>query len=121
MFKKILALLFGIAFLVFIVVQYNDPDPALWMVIYGLAAVFSFAAAFDKVNHALLWIAAALYVAGGINMWPAEYEGISIGGGDIKNIEEARESLGLFLCSIAFFSFILLDKLQMNSKKQVSH
>lgn len=121
MFKRILASLFGFAFLAFIVVQYNDPDPALWMAIYGVAALLSFGAAFDKINHTLLWIAAALYLAGGIYMWPPKYEGITIGGGDIKNIEEARESLGLFLCSIAFVSYVLLDKLNKRTKKPVSH
>ncbi|PRY11217.1 transmembrane family 220 protein [Pontibacter ummariensis] len=116
--KKILAVCFGIAFLTFVVVQYNDPDPVIWMAVYGMAALLSFAAAFNKANDTLLGIAAALYAAGGVYMWPNMYEGITIGDGDIRNIEEARESFGLFLCTIAFSSYILLNLYDRRLKRK---
>lgn len=116
MLKKTLAILFGFAFLSFVAVQYNDPDPLLWMLVYGFAAVISFLAAFDKMPHRLLWLVLIGFVAGGVYMWPVEYEGVSIGAGDIKNIEEARESLGLFLGAVVFASFILLDRLSQRAK-----
>jgi len=34
-----LNVLFGLMFLFSLIVQYNDPDPLLWMVVYGLAGV----------------------------------------------------------------------------------
>lgn len=108
--KKTLAVVFGLLFLSFVAVQYNDPDPALWMVIYGLAALLCFLSAASKMPLGALWLAALASVVGGIYMWPERYEGISIGGGDIRNIEEARESLGLFLIAGALIALSLLDK-----------
>lgn len=114
--KKILAILFGLAFLSFVVMQYNDPDPAVWMAIYGASALLCFLAAFNKVPHFILWAAVILCVAGGIYMWPEKYEGLSVGGGDIKNIEEAREALGLLLIAVVFTGFILADKFSLRSR-----
>lgn len=111
--KKTLASIFGLAFLSFVVVQYNDPDPALWMVIYGIASLLCFMAGFGRINPKLLWAAALLFMVGGIWMWPVKYEGVSIGGGDINNIEEARESLGLFLCTLAFAGIALAERLHL--------
>lgn len=113
---KAIGILFGLVFLSFVAVQYNDPDPALWMAIYALAALISFMAAFGKVSTAMLLAAAALYLAGGIYMWPSQFEGVSIGGGDLKNIEEARESLGLFLCVAVFVALALLHKYAPSAK-----
>ncbi|MDX5480696.1 MAG: transmembrane 220 family protein [Hymenobacteraceae bacterium] len=118
--KKVLAILFGFAFLSFVVMQYNDPDPLVWMAIYAFAALLCFAAALNKASHTLLMVVAVLCVAGGIYMWPARYEGVSIGGGDIKNIEEAREALGLFLCALAFTGFILLDRYHAHARKMAA-
>lgn len=117
MLKKILALFFGLVFLSFVVVQYNDPDPIIWMIIYGIASAICFVAAYDKLPHALLYTFTVLFIIGGIYMWPAKFEGVSIGGGNIKNIEEARESLGLFLASFAFISSVLLDKYDLRNRK----
>lgn len=117
MLKKILAILFGLAFLSFAAMQYNDPDPAVWMSMYGAAAIICFMAAFNKVQHAVLWFAVILCVAGGVYMWPEKYEGLSVGGGDIKNIEEAREALGLLMVAVVFLGFILADKYSLRSRK----
>ncbi len=117
MLKKILAILFGLAFLSFVAMQYNDPDPALWMAIYGLSAVLCFLSAFDKAPHGLLWVAIILCTAGTLYMWPDKYEGLSVGSGDIKNIEEAREALGLLLVAAVFGCFIFLDKYTLRSRK----
>ncbi|MCX2741139.1 transmembrane 220 family protein [Pontibacter anaerobius] len=105
--KKIAAILFGLMFLSFVVVQYNDPDPVIWMIIYGAAALLCFLSAAGKAPAPLLWVAAVLFAVGGIYMWPERFEGVSIGGGDIKNIEEARESLGLFLATLIFAGLAL--------------
>ncbi|MEJ8800613.1 transmembrane 220 family protein [Pontibacter sp. H249] len=117
MLKKILAILFGLAFLSFVAMQYNDPDPAVWMVIYGISALVCFLAAFNKASHFILWGAVILCIGGGIYMWPEKYEGLSVGGGNIKNIEEARESLGLLMIAVVYTSFILLDKYSQRSRK----
>lgn len=110
MLLKIMGLSFGVLYLLFVVLQYNDPDPLIWMVAYGMAALACFMAAANKTAPAILWLAAALYIACAIFVWPARFEGIRIGGGDIKHIEEARESLGLLLCAVSFTCLALLQK-----------
>lgn len=117
MLKKTLASLLGIVFLSFVVVQYNDPDPLLWMLVYGFASGLCFYYAFLKVSHRLLWVTTLLFIAGAIYMWPAQFEGISIGSGNINNIEEARESLGLLFCSLTFMGFIANDTFTARSKR----
>ncbi|MHA6250233.1 transmembrane 220 family protein [Pontibacter sp. CAU 1760] len=119
MMIKAIGILFGLVLLSFVAVQYNDPDPALWMAIYAIAALMSFMAAFGKVGPVVLLAAAALYLAGGIYMWPSQFEGISIGGGELKNIEEARESLGLFLCVAVFLALALLHKYAPSTKARI--
>lgn len=108
--KQILPITLGICFIVFAALQYNDPDAALWIAIYLLAASFSFLVAFNRINQAMLLIVFAAYAVGAIYLWPEKWEGIAIGGGDIKNIEEARESLGLALSSLAMLIYTLLNR-----------
>lgn len=111
--RKLLGFFFGLVYLSFAVLQYNDPDPAIWMVVYGAAALLCFMVAAGKITPAILWSAAIFYVVGAVFVWPERFEGVRIGGGDIKNIEEARESLGLLLCAASFSGLALLAKYQI--------
>lgn len=111
---RIIASILGICFLAFAAVQYNDPDAGLWILIYFIAASLCFMVVKGKASTILLLAAALLYGIGAVYLWPDLYEGISIGGGDINNIEEARESLGLGMCSA---SFVLLALLQRYTRK----
>ncbi|WP_224490123.1 transmembrane 220 family protein [Robertkochia flava] len=97
---KALAVLFAILFIISAGLQYNDPDPVLWYVVYGIAALISLLYVFDRLP---LWVAvviALVFVAGGLISWPAKFEGFTIGGGDIRNIEEGREAFGLFITAL---------------------
>lgn len=109
-FKQILSTLMGIVFIVFAAMQYNDPDAAIWIAIYLVAAIFSFLVSFNRINQAILLVAFVAYAVGAVFFWPAKWEGIAIGGGDIKNIEEAREFLGLILTSSTMLTFALLSR-----------
>ncbi len=109
-FRQILSIPLGIVFIVFAALQYNDPDAVIWIAVYLLAAIFSFLVSFNKINQAVLLSAFAAYAVGAVFFFPAKWEGIAIGGGDIKNIEEAREFLGLSITSIAMLTFALLTK-----------
>ncbi|WP_245539627.1 transmembrane 220 family protein [Pontibacter roseus] len=111
-----MAVLGGICFIVFASLQYNDPDPALWIATYLAAAVISFLVVFARVGRVLLLIACIAYAIGAVYFWPERWEGIAIGGGDIRNIEEARESLGLALCSLAMLAYLLLDRSSLRVK-----
>lgn len=97
LFEKIFAGVFALLFLWAAYLQYNDPDTLLWYVIYGLAAM---ASVLFLLNRLPLIGAVALtfaYLLGSYVFWPERFEGFAIGGGDIRNIEEARESVGLLI------------------------
>ncbi|MCP2044795.1 transmembrane 220 family protein [Pontibacter sp. HSC-36F09] len=108
--KQILSTFMGIVFIVFAAMQYNDLDAVVWIAIYLVAAIFSFLVAFNRINQTILFIAFAAYAVGAVFFWPAKWEGITICGGDIKNIEEAREFLGLAINSITMLTFALLSR-----------
>ena len=94
-------LVWAILFLVFGFFQFNDPDGLIWVAIYGSAAMFSVLAFKRKLNYKLLWVAAVLYTIGAWYLWPNSYQGLTLENGYTPAIEEARESLGLLICTVA--------------------
>lgn len=106
-FLKILALLFTVLFVVSAVLQYNDPDPYLWYAIYGGAAIVSLLYFFDRLPIWVAILSGLLFIVGGVWSWPVQYEGVAIGGGDINNIEQGREALGLFITAVIFLTYAL--------------
>jgi len=120
--KKILGVFFGVVFISFAVVQYNDPDPMVWITIYLMAAVLCIGAGFGKVGNAVLVAAFVLYAIGVIYWWPERFEGVGDSmrdantGALLKNVEEGRESLGLAMCSIAFLGLALVAKFSKGGK-----
>ena len=93
MFFKGLGFVFTILFAWAAALQYNDPDPYFWYGVYGIAALVSMAFAIQKLPFSVALLIALVYFIGGIVSWPATFEGVEIGQGDIKNIEEGREAL----------------------------
>lgn len=108
--KQILPTLLGICFIVFAALQYNDPDAVPWIATYLAAAILSFLTAFNRISRAVLLLAFVAFAVGAVYFWPEQWEGLAIGGGDIQNIEEARESLGLALCSLTMLGYAFLSK-----------
>lgn len=104
-FFKILAFSFSALFIWAGALQYNDPDPILWYVIYGTAALASLLFALKKLSLWMALILFCVFVIGAYVDWPAQFEGYDIGGGDIKNIEMARESSGLLLCALVMLMY----------------
>lgn len=49
-------------------------------------------------------------------LWPEKFEGITIGNGDIVNIERGRESLGLLIVAIVMLIYALRLRLANKSK-----
>ena len=85
----------------FTIVQYNDPDAILWIVIYGLPAIWAGFAAYspDAFEHNQLLVGVfglnlLAIAAGAIYMWPSEVS-------TWWNNEEVREGLGLIITTIA--------------------
>ncbi|CAN5404489.1 hypothetical protein BH10BAC4_BH10BAC4_02960 [soil metagenome] len=105
---KVANILLSIMFLGFAALQYNDPDPIIWILIYGAMAVDCGMAAFNRYIRNLIRLQAAGYVlyAGilfhGVIDWLKSPDP-SLLFNDLAKmqypyIEEAREFLGLLIC-----------------------
>ncbi len=104
--KIAVSIIILVAMLASMAVQYNDPDPILWSIIYGYAAVMAANAIRNRYNAVMLFIGALGYVIGGIALLPEELEGW------ITN-ELARESGGLFVsaaCMIVLIGQMFIAK-----------
>ncbi len=106
-------------FLVFAFVQVNDPDPVLWILIYGTMAIFSIMAIFEFYPKKFLIGVLILFVFYGLfNLmyhpgfaeWlrsdnkSALFDNVA----KMENlyIEESREFLGLLLCIIVLVFYL---------------
>jgi hypothetical protein len=99
-------------FIVFAIYQTNDPDPVLWMLIYGAAALLSLLVLINKITRAVLYIAMFVFLIGAWTLWPDSFEGLFLkeDGSFTPAIEEARESLGLFTGAISMAWHIFISK-----------
>ena len=95
-----------VLFVMSVIVQYNDPDPLLWMAMYALAA----AIAFMSMRGRLVWQAGAA-VTGIALLWAATLAPEVIGkvrfldmfgAFEMKNlgVEQSREMYGLLMIAI---------------------
>jgi len=109
---RIFTYLLGILFVLFILVQLNDPDPVLWVIIYLVPAVISILLTHLKVNGYVLLMLSVFYLIAAIYLFPpsisdwinAEEKSQSLGM-KLPGIEEARESMGLFICFLTLLFF----------------
>ncbi len=114
---RIISYSLGIIFVLFSLVQLNDPDPVFWIAAYLIPATVSFLFTYRKPNQYLLLAFMVIYLIGCIIWFPpsfrewihAEGEASSIGM-KLPMIEEARESMGLLICSMTFLFFWLKSK-----------
>ncbi len=107
---KVVNLVLAVMFLLFAFVQINDPDPLLWILIYGAMAAVCVMAAFRYFIKPLLWVLLAgfiVYMAiliPGMQEWMAQPDkGVLFDEGMKMQhlyIEESREFLGLLICVI---------------------
>ena len=100
---KLIAITFAILFALFAGLQYNDPDPEVWVPIYGLAVLASIMALLRVGQPWFFWLMAALYVVAAVYQWPPHFEGFLLDEMGMKtiNIELAREAGGLAICAVA--------------------
>jgi mannose/fructose/N-acetylgalactosamine-specific phosphotransferase system component IIC len=108
---KYLFIFFILLFVLFAAFQLNDPDPGLWVTIYGIAAVASYMAWHKRLSWWVFAVLAVGYFVGALAQWPPEYHGIFFGEMQMRdmNIEMARESLGLAISGavMALFTGLL--------------
>jgi len=117
---RILNFILALMFLAFAFVQINDPDPVMWILIYGAMATLCIMAAFNYHPRKFIAAVLALYLAYGVYtliyhpgvlQW-LQSENKSDIFDDVKKmenlyIEESREFLGLIIC-IAVLVFLLI-------------
>jgi len=116
LFFKIFAILFGILFIISAALQYNDPDPIGWIIIWGLAGIIALAFAINRVSFPVLLVAGIAALIGFFYCYPEKFEGFEIGAGDIKNIEEGREAFGLLMIAIVMLVLAMRSFMLRKSK-----
>jgi hypothetical protein len=119
---KILNAILTVLFAVFALVQLNDPDPWIWVAMYGFVAVMSGMAFLGKYNKNVLLVGMVISVIWAITLSPGVYDWFAnhntaeifenMAPGKVF-IETARECFGLLIA----FGALLFHYSQ--AKKQV--
>lgn len=119
---KILSSVFGLMFLAFALVQINDPDPLLWIVIYGAMVVVSVMAFLNIYSQTLMiglatgyCIYAALLFSSAITWLKSDDRSLlfdDIAKMQFPYIEETREFLGLFICLVVLIIYYIFHLLK---------
>ncbi len=118
--KRIINLLLAVMFFAFAGLQFNDPDPLLWIAIYSAMAVLCALAAFDKYYFKVMLVLAAGYLIYMVILYPGLVDWLrssdrSLLFDDIAKmqypfIEESREFLGLMICEVVLVVYILIAR-----------
>ena len=109
--KKISAVVWILLFALFAFYQSNDPDAMTWMLIYAAAALLSVLVLLNKITRPVLYVALFAFLIGAFLLWPDSYEGLELEEGMYtKNIELARESLGLLICAVSMAWHLFVSK-----------
>ena len=106
LFMKIVNIVLCVLFLLFLAVQYNDPDPHLWMAIYGFVAWICALAAVKKYNKPFILIGLSILTIYTLTYVPDFIDWIKMGMPNIVEtmkantpyVELTREFGGLIIC-----------------------
>jgi len=106
---KIAYWMLAVIFALFAAVQYNDPDPIQWILLYGLVAVHFMLAALGRMNRLAVWLTLAAAAIWAATLLPDFMNWIRMGEPSIVEtmkaeqpwIELTREFLGLVLAALA--------------------
>src|SRR5688500_17958748 len=122
---KIFNIIFAILFVIFAALQYNDPDPFIWMPIYLYAAVLCWMASRNKFYPKLMMAGIAVYALyaiylffenNGVMDWMTEHDAYNIAcqmKASTPWIEDTRDFFGLCLTSFS----LLMNYLYAKRKK----
>ena len=118
---KIVKIFFAVLFLLFVVVQFNDPDPLLWILVYGSMVAVSVSSIYNRYPTKAMVVMAAgfliltvLYFEGFQEWFNSADRSLlfdDIAKMQFQYIEEAREFLGLLICiGVLLFYFYLAKR-----------
>lgn len=117
---RIVNFLLAVMFLVFAFVQVNDPDPIVWILIYGVMAVFAIMAIFEFYPRKFLIGLLIVFVLYSTVYWRGMLEWFqqddkSLLFDDVAKmqypyIEEAREFLGLMICIVVLAFYLIKSR-----------
>jgi hypothetical protein len=119
-------LFFSIVFVLFAALQYNDPDPYLWIPIYFYPAVLCWLAFRNRFYMAALWLGIAIFggyaiylffVEDGVLDWIQKHNEENIAGSMQATkpwIEYTREFFGLAIIIIV----LVIDLIYASRRKQ---
>ncbi|MFN5423001.1 MAG: transmembrane 220 family protein [bacterium] len=120
---KVFNILFGLVFFLFAILQYNDPDPYLWIPIYVFSSIICILNSRDKFNlishialiaFCIVYAAILLLSKDGVISWVSEHETESL----VQSmkatkpwIEQTREFGGLIIILIvSIVNVVALNK-----------
>ena len=128
MVLKLFNIFFCIVFILFAAVQYNDPDPYVWMPIYLYTAILCWLAFRNKYFPGAYLLGIAVYAAyalykffdqNGVWDWMTKHHATNIAGtmkAEQPWIEETREFFGLVILIVV----LLIDYLHAKRKARVN-
>lgn len=122
---KYISYFFGLLFLYFAYVQFNDPDPAKWVTIYILTALLPIAYLYwSKVKYGIYALIAVLillfilavpdFINWAKDGFPSITETMKA---ESPYVELVREFLGIFICLIYLGSVLFLGRKKSLSGK----
>ena len=113
---KFVSFLLAVMFMIFAFLQLNDPDPVLWILIYGVMSVICILGMFEFYPRKILIALAVLYSLYSVYYWPGIREWLArdhkeqlfdnLAKMEHPFIEESREFLGLLICAVVLCFFI---------------
>jgi Transmembrane family 220, helix len=125
---KIFNWFFIVVFIIFAGLQYNDPDPYLWMPIYLYAAYLCWLSIRRKFTPALYWAGFLFYGVyalykvfdeNGLLDWVRKHHAQNIAGtmkAETPWVEETREFFGLVIViTVLVINYLYLSKLKKRS------
>ena len=117
---KIVHALLAVMFLIFAGLQINDPDPYIWIPIYGAMTVICIMAFYGRYNTKLMVALIVLYAAysiffiPGVKVWMGQEDKNKLFDNVAKMehpfIEESREFLGLLINIVVLVVYLFISR-----------
>ncbi len=113
---RVVNFLLAAMFLVFAFVQINDPDPVIWILIYGSMAIVCIMAIFDfylkkfLIGLLVVFLVYSFFYVPGVLEWLQQEDKSALFDEVAKMehlyIEESREFLGLLICILVLLFYL---------------